>query len=65
MKIDKSAIKEKLLDKGFTIKELAEKSGLAYSTVQHAILKNKNYSYKTVGRIARALNCKPLELIQK
>lgn len=65
MKIDKSVIKEKLLDKGFTIKELAEKSGLAYSTVHHAIIKNKSYSYKTVGRIARALNCKPLELIQK
>ena len=64
MKFDTSAVQQKLLEKGWTIKELAEKSGLAYTTVNKAVLSNKNYSYKSVGRIAQALSCKPTEILQ-
>ena len=64
MKIKTKVIQQKLLEKGWSIKELAQQSGLAYTTVNKAISLNKNYSYKSVGKIAKALSCNPNEIIQ-
>ena len=65
MQIDTNTVKAKMLERGYSVKELAQKADLAYITISRAINHEKDFSYKTVARISKALDCKPTDLIQE
>lgn len=64
MIIKSEIIKSKLVEKCMTIKELSDKSGISYSTAIKITQDDKPCGYKTIGRIAQALSCKPNEILQ-
>lgn len=59
-------LREKRLEKGLTLKELAELSGVHYMKI-HQIetgkIKPENVTLKNALKLANALGCKPEELL--
>ena len=65
MQIDTNAVKVKMLERGYSVKDLAQKADLARITVSRAINHQKDFSYKTVAKISKALDCNPTDLIRE
>ena len=65
MKLNSSAVKKAMLEKGLNVKELAEKSNLAKATISKIINNTSERQYKTIGSIAMALNVDVDSLIIK
>lgn len=63
MKIDEIKLFATLADKGISIKELHEKTGLSYGTIC-AIRRGSNIKTTTLGAIANVLGVKSIELIK-
>jgi DNA-binding Xre family transcriptional regulator len=63
MKIDEIKLFATLADKGISIKELHEKTGLSYGTIC-AIRRGSNIKTTTLGVVARFLNVKSIDLIK-
>lgn len=63
MQIDTNTVKLKMMERGFSVKELAQKTDLAYATISRTLNSQKDFSYKTVARISKALDCKPNDII--
>ena len=64
MKIDGVKFFTICADKGVSMKELHEKTGLSYNTIS-AIRKGQNVKTTTLGVIAKALGVKSIELVVK
>lgn len=55
-------------ERGFTLKKLAELSGVNYMKIhyiEHGKVDVKNISLKTALKLAKALNCTPEELLDE
>ena len=65
MKLNSSAVKKAMLERGLNVKELAEKSNLAKATISKIINNTSERQYKTIGSIAMALNVDVDSLIIK
>jgi DNA-binding Xre family transcriptional regulator len=63
MKIDEIKLFATLADKGISIKDLHEKTGLSYNTIC-AIRRGSNIKTTTLGAIANVLGVKSIELIK-
>lgn len=61
-------LREKRLEKGFTLKQLAELSGVHYMKI-HQIetgkIKPENITLRNASKLAKALGCTPGEFLNK
>ena len=59
-------LKDLRLAKGFTLHSLAEASGVNYQKIwqiEHKVIKPENIALKTAVKLAKALDCKPEDLM--
>lgn len=64
MKLNTLRIKHILLDKSMSRAELAEKAGVSYQRVCSYLTGYCRPSLNTLGKIAKALNVNPVEIIE-
>lgn len=60
--MDKKKLVDLLADKGLTQVELAKKAGISRTAV-YGVMKGRNPTLPTLGKIAKALGVKPSELL--
>ena len=63
MKVDANKLFALCADKGYRLKDLAAAAGVKYATLQ-AIKKGKIIRVDTLGKLARALDVKSIELLE-
>lgn len=63
VKINATALKVFLVQRGMEQKDLAEQSGVSEQTIVR-LLKGKAFTSDTLGKLAEALNVNPVDLIQ-
>lgn len=64
MKINSNIVRLKMLEKGFNVKEMAKRTDLAYATISRVLNSPNEYSYKTIAKISKVLNCSPADIIR-
>ncbi len=66
MKVDLEKLQEKMLAGCFNVQTLSDAAGVSRSTVSRALNRGKGAcNMASVGKIARALRCKPEEILKK
>ncbi|WP_278504174.1 helix-turn-helix domain-containing protein [Mitsuokella multacida] len=60
--MDKKKLVDLLADKGLTQVELAKKAGISRTAV-YGVMKGRNPTLPTLGKIAKVLGVKPSELL--
>ncbi len=63
VKISKRAIEKYLEDRGWKVTDLAEKSGVGYSTIYRAI-RGEVFNSDTLEKMAKALGVNPIDLLE-
>ena len=64
MKIKRDAIKKIMIEKEMTIKNLAEKAEISYATASRVTTKTLDCNYRTIGKLARALDVDATRIIE-
>lgn len=64
MKVDGEKVRMMIVDHCTSIRGLAKKAHISESTVHQAINNKRNSQYRTIGKIARALNVNPAEILR-
>ena len=65
LRISKEKYKDRLTLRGISNKALAEAAGITPTTLSRAINAKSYPTPETVGKIARALNCTPADLLEE
>lgn len=63
MKIDKIKLELKMAEAIMNPQEVSEKAGISYPAFRRAI-RGGNSKFSTIGRIAKALGCNVIEIIE-
>lgn len=65
LRINKTEFKRRLMLKGVSAKELAKIAGLHEATISRAINGRRKPDPETIGKIARALDCNPVDILEE
>lgn len=64
MKIKSDELKLRIAEQSLTAKELAEKTELSIATISRVLnQEQKEFSFKTVGKLARGVKCNVSDIV--